>query len=197
MGLGKTLQLLALVLQHPPPASTTAPPPPPPRHRPRCDDAPAVDDGRGRRGAIEADAPARATLVVCPTSVLSHGGGAGGARTPRPRGSRVRVHHGGGRARCASLASCDLVLTTFGVLAAEARAHLGDGSGAATAPAAAAAAAAAGRKRKAAPPLLGARWRRVVIDEAHSIRNRATRAAAACRARRAAAMVRDRDAAHQ
>ncbi|QFZ17105.1 DEAD/DEAH box helicase [Saccharothrix syringae] len=79
------------------------------------------------------------TLLVCPVSVVGNWQREAARFTP---GLRVRVHHGADRALDAD---CDLVITTYAVLARDASA------------------------------LAGVAWDRVVLDEAQNVKNSATR----------------------
>ncbi|EOD30000.1 hypothetical protein EMIHUDRAFT_51583, partial [Emiliania huxleyi CCMP1516] len=117
-----------------------------------------------------------ATLVVCPMSLLSQWhenllAHAGGALT-------ATVYYGQGRDKSgATLLDHDVVITTYGTLASE---H----SSFAASEAASAESAAQGKpgpffRAVRKPPLLAARWRRVVLDEAHTIKGRATQQAKA------------------
>ena len=86
----------------------------------------------------------------------------------------VCVHHGGARTRSAAqLASFDFVLTTYSVVRSESKS--GGGGKAVAAP--------GGGGGQGA--LFGLRWWRVVLDEAHSIRNGAAGISQACCALRA------------
>ncbi|EGB11519.1 hypothetical protein AURANDRAFT_15891, partial [Aureococcus anophagefferens] len=95
------------------------------------------------------------TLVVAPTSVLSNWSEQAKAHAP---GLKVLVYHGGDRGAL-DAAAYDVVVTSYGVLVAEAP---DDASG----------------KRKLSG-LYTASWRRVVLDEAHTIRNPRTKTAKA------------------
>ena len=123
----------------------------------------------GAPGAA-ATAP-RGTLVVCPVSVIDSWMEQLAAHT-RPGALRSYVYAGAGRnPDPAFLASFDVVIVSYNTLAAE---HTGSSDvGAATA-----------GKRKRAEGVHAVEWRRVVLDEAHTIRNRGTRAHAAALALR-------------
>ena len=114
MGLGKTVQLLALFARE------------------------------------SADAP---TLLVCPMSLVGNWEREAARFTPH---LRVHVHHGAERPRGEAFAQavrdCDLLVTTYALLARDAEA------------------------------LAEVRWHRVVLDEAQAVKNAATKAAVAARA---------------
>ncbi|MFD7653908.1 DEAD/DEAH box helicase [Actinosynnema sp. NPDC059797] len=86
------------------------------------------------------------TLLVCPMSVVGNWQREAARFTP---GLRVRVHHGAGRALDTD---CDLVVTTYAVVARD------------------------------ADQLARVEWDRVVLDEAQNIKNSATRQSRAVRA---------------
>ena len=93
---------------------------------------------RGRR---------RATLVICPTSLISQWVEQLECHTHRDVNIQLKIHHGGGKAVTGTELEChDVVITTYGTLAAEW--DLEDLS-----------------------PLMRARWLRVVLDEGHMIKN--------------------------
>ncbi|HEU0103688.1 MAG TPA: DEAD/DEAH box helicase [Mycobacteriales bacterium] len=92
------------------------------------------------------------TLLVCPMSLVGNWQREAARFTPD---LRVHVHHGADRARGeafdAAVASCDLFVTTYALLARDAAA------------------------------LAEVRWHRLVLDEAQAVKNAATRAAVAAR----------------
>ncbi len=102
--------------------------------------------------ARELDPPAGPTLLVCPMSLVGNWQREAARFTPA---LRVHVHHGAeralGKAFEEAVASSDLVLTTYALLARDAAAL-----------------------RKVA-------WHRVVLDEAQAVKNAATKAALAAR----------------
>jgi hypothetical protein len=126
MGLGKTVQLLALIAHDLETAAETA------------------------------DEPVGPTLLVCPMSLVGNWQREAARFTP---GLRVHVQHGKerpqGKEFTAAVQACDLVVTTYSLLARDS---------------------AALRKLP---------WRRVVLDEAQAVKNAATQAAIAARALKA------------
>ncbi|NIZ90086.1 SNF2-related protein [Kineococcus rubinsiae] len=98
------------------------------------------------------DAPSPGpTLLVCPMSLVGNWSREAARFAPT---LRVRVHHGASRARgeaVAAYADADVVVTTYGVLASD------------------------------VDELAGVAWHRLVLDEAHQVKNTATRQARAVR----------------
>jgi DNA repair protein RAD5 len=92
------------------------------------------------------------TVVVMPLSLVSQWSAEALRHFPTARPLRVHEYHGAGRHYTAQqLRACDLVLTTYGTLAAEPE----DGA------------------------LFQVYWRRAILDEAHCIKNRSSRMAQA------------------
>lgn len=110
-----------------------------------------------RRRGGEGRGPSK-TLIVCPLSLLDQWKSEVDERF-RPQSLAVHVYYGDERDAAASgLASADVVLTTYGVLASQ---H---------------------DKAGGAGVLARTAWHRVILDEAHSIKNRATGYFRACAA---------------
>ncbi|KAH8062480.1 helicase [Aureococcus anophagefferens] len=187
MGLGKTLSILALVVARDAALLAGSAPPPAPAaewdedaefkraKKLKVGELRSALEGLGREtaglkgalveryacrrpGAAPPAPPTKArgpTLVVAPTSVLSNWSEQAKAHAP---GLKVLVYHGGDRGAL-DAAAYDVVVTSYGVLVAEAPDD-------------------ASKKRKLSG-LYTASWRRVVLDEAHTIRNPRTKTAKA------------------
>ncbi|XP_026743241.1 transcription termination factor 2 isoform X2 [Trichoplusia ni] len=99
------------------------------------------------------------TLVVCPASLMQQWAGEV-AKHCRPHALAVELHHGAARAaQPARLAQHDLVLTTYNIMQ---------------------------RDNEKNGVLMRVRWRRVILDEAHIVRNHKSATCAAVSALRAA-----------
>ena len=103
------------------------------------------------------------TLVVCPTSVLANWQAQLAEHVP-DGALRVLTWHSGGRSSLGALAAADVVLTTYGTLASDYASWASGGGGAAGG--------AAGNKRKDIASMYSLQWHRIVLDEAHYIKNR-------------------------
>lgn len=169
MGLGKTMTVLALLL-----AQVDGD-----RREMRARYKAAVAAGAGAGGRVLAKN--KPSLLVCPVSVLSvwreHVEG-----YVQPGALRVYVHHGQHRHVSAREISdnYDLVLTSYSTLEAETILE------AVEQPPVDTASGAGGGSRTAAPqpvgqsPLQRVPWKRIILDEAHTIRNTSSRTARCC-----------------
>eukprot|EP01105_Mastigella_eilhardi_P016431 TRINITY_DN3757_c0_g1_i2.p1 TRINITY_DN3757_c0_g1~~TRINITY_DN3757_c0_g1_i2.p1 ORF type:complete len:965 (+),score=241.35 TRINITY_DN3757_c0_g1_i2:292-2895(+) len=155
MGMGKTIEILALILTNKLPASAPQP------------IIPWDPDKKDDTGNVLPFVPCKSTLIVCPLSLLSQW--ADEIRTHTVPGTlSVYVYHGQNRVKDPLfMAKHDVIITTYHTLAAEqpnensrrgskARQILKEGS-----------------------PLLQVPWFRVVLDEAHTIKERTTHTARA------------------
>ncbi|KAM3423596.1 hypothetical protein BST61_g1020 [Cercospora zeina] len=137
MGLGKTLSILALIAETKQAAARFR------QERPHEED--------------DLDRNSRATLIVCPKSVLSNWQEQIGAHCATERMS-FYVYHGTTRTQDTSkLAKFDIVLTSYNTAASE----FSDGN----------------RTKRA---LSRINWFRIVLDEAHQIRTQTTKVSKAC-----------------
>ncbi|KAJ3013536.1 hypothetical protein HKX48_005713 [Thoreauomyces humboldtii] len=172
MGLGKTIEVISLILKNRSrtpvrPLPRTAPPPQPPNPYPflpsRQPQPLQLPPDSGK--SLESLIPSAATLIVCPLSTVSNWEEQIATHVAFNKLS-VYVYHGPNRCQDASaLAKNDIVISTYNVLALE-----------------------YGREQKAqsqnqvAPhrsPLQLVYWLRIVLDEAHVIKERNTHQAKA------------------
>lgn len=128
--------------------------------------------GKGMRpGALSAAESVipRGTLVVAPASVLIAWEDQARAHL-MDGGLKIVIFHASGKCSSEELAQADLVVTSYSTLAAE----LNETRAVSSIP----------KKRKSGgnmASLLSIEWHRIVLDEAHTIRNSQTRASEACR----------------
>ncbi|XP_070388627.1 transcription termination factor 2-like isoform X2 [Dermacentor albipictus] len=153
MGLGKTLTMLTLVEQQWSNDKSY-------KSATGIESSTKCDDSDDCERAAAAS-PRGGTLVVCPLSLLHQWEEE--VQRHLPNRWQVKLHHGRNRTGDPKeLARCDLVVTTYDTISSDwARVDATGNSG--------------------LSPLFTVRWRRLVLDEAHSIRNLHTRRAkAAC-----------------
>ena len=140
--------------------------PPPPRALPKAGGWAQPPAQIRPKGSDDINRLSGGTLVICPMSILAQWEDEISAHI-RPGHVRVTVHYGGDRTLSPRvLARPDIVLTTYGVLAAEfarrsANAVAGQCAGGASA------------------ALYAIDWHRVILDEAHYIKGRHTQVAQA------------------
>ncbi|KAL3474512.1 SNF2 family N-terminal domain-containing protein [Aspergillus californicus] len=102
----------------------------------------------------------RTTLIVSPVGVMSNWRNQIQEHTKSEQAPRVLIYHGTGKKEAAKLDQYDIVVTSYGALAMEYKPE---------------------SKTKPAKGLFSLQWRRVVLDEGHTIRNpRSKGALAAC-----------------
>jgi SNF2 family DNA or RNA helicase len=146
MGLGKTVQLISLILAN----------------RPQIDNTTWISINRtsgsfevGGRKKLNNDR--KATLIVCPTSCVNQWHKEVTSKT-RSGALSVKIHYGNTRAKKAEqLCHYDVVITTYGVVANESPAE----------------------PAKWGPTKL-VKWFRVILDEAHNVRNTNTKSFKSC-----------------
>ncbi|EME89499.1 uncharacterized protein MYCFIDRAFT_49082 [Pseudocercospora fijiensis CIRAD86] len=117
--------------------------------------------------ASESEGQARApTLVVAPVSVLSNWSGQAQFHTHDDRKLSVYTYHASGRVKMKAedFSQYDIVLTTYGTLASDFGVKKGS---------------VIPERKLRSSGLYSVEWRRIILDEGHSIRNPATKAAAA------------------
>lgn len=102
----------------------------------------------------------KATLIVAPVGVMSNWGNQIQYHTNPDQTPRVLIYHGTGKKEAKNLNQYDVVVTSYGALAMEYR---------------------PGTKALPKEGLFSLQWRRIVLDEGHTIRNpRSKGALAAC-----------------
>ena len=150
MGLGKTIQSIALLLTNPrPPLSSSL-----------------AHDAKADKHKMS-NSVGKGTLVVAPLALIKQWEAEIANRVENSHRLRVCVHHGPQRTkRFEDLRKYDVVITTYQILVSE---H-GNSSATADAP---------------QVGCFGLHWYRVILDEAHTIKNRNAKATQACYALRA------------
>ena len=157
MGLGKTLTMISLIL----------------RHRERLEAAGDTDQGwsGGKLGGI---VKSNTTLIICPASLLGQWSGEVESKVKSGH-LRVLTYHGNNRKVSArQLAKYDLVITTYGTVSSEVKGALGkdkmekEGKGKMDDMKAAED---VEHVRSNESELLNVFWERIILDEAHQVRN--------------------------
>merc|ERR1719193_292966 len=157
MGLGKTLTMISLIL----------------RHRERLEAAGNAEQGwsGGKLGGL---VKSNTTLIICPASLLGQWSGEVESKV-KSGNLRVLTYHGNNRKTSArQLAKYDLVITTYGTVSSEVKGALGkdkmekEGKGKMDDMKAAED---AEHVRSNESELLNVFWERIILDEAHQVRN--------------------------
>lgn len=156
MGLGKTIQTISLILLHPHPAYPIGA---------KTSFSSLSPDSKKAVVKLPSDLE-RGTLVIAPLALIKQWEAEIARRTEESHQMRVRVHHGPNRAKESGLLrKYDVVITTYDVIRSEHK----------------------DTETKGKPVgCFGLRWWRIVLDEAHTIKNRLAKgslAACALRAR--------------
>ncbi|KAG0130845.1 putative SNF2 family helicase/ATPase [Tuber indicum] len=160
MGLGKTIQSISLILSHPHP------------NHPLNGSSSALSPQSKKAAAKLPSDLEKGTLVVAPLALIKQWEAEIARRTTDSHRMRVCVHHGPSRARDPSkLRRYDVVITTYDVVRSEHKdSSFAEGSD--------------GHGQQVG--CFGLRWWRIILDEAHTIKNRLAKgslAACALRAR--------------
>lgn len=142
MGLGKTVQSIALILSHPHPKYPLT-------------EGAQIDSHLKLPSDL-----ARTTLIVGPLALIKQWEAELLSKTTSlPRKIKVYVHHGSSRTKDSRLLSkYDVVITTYPIVASEHKSTTEDNPSA----------------------LFGVRWWRIILDEAHSIKNPSAKGSQAC-----------------
>lgn len=157
MGLGKTVQAIALLLTNRKPENSRT------RKPANSDDDDDYDDEENEKERRPKFPPglSKSTLVIAPLALIKQWEGEILSKVEDTHKLRVCVYHGNTRAKATdNLQDYDVVITTYGTLTSD---HGG------------------GDKKKGGSGLFSVYWYRIILDEAHTIKNRNAKATqAAC-----------------
>ncbi|KAL4920817.1 SNF2 family N-terminal domain-containing protein [Aspergillus aurantiobrunneus] len=152
MGLGKTVQAIALLLTNQKPKDGT-------RRRPALFDYDQESDDSDDDGTESRNLPeglSKSTLVVAPLALIKQWESEIKSKVEAPRSFRVLVYHGNTRAKSTDrLDDYDVVITTYGTLTSEHNAV---------------------SKNDKKAGVFSVHWYRIILDEAHTIKNRNAKA---------------------
>ena len=158
MGLGKTLTMISLIL----------------RHRERLEAEGSTEKGWTQGGKLGGLVKSNTTLIICPASLLGQWSGEVESKVKSGH-LRVLTYHGTNRKVSArQLAKYDLVITTYGTVSSEVKGALGkdkmekEGKGKMDDMKAAED---NEHVRSNESELLNVFWERIILDEAHQVRN--------------------------
>ncbi|PWY83765.1 SNF2 family helicase/ATPase [Aspergillus sclerotioniger CBS 115572] len=150
MGLGKTVQAIALMLSNRKPADGL--------RRPLSDDEEDEDSGEEEEEDTRKLPPglSKSTLVVAPLALIKQWESEIMSKVESSHRMRVLVYHGNARAKATdNLEDYDVVITTYGTLTSEHGAM---------------------DKNKKKSGIFSVYWYRIILDEAHTIKNRNAKA---------------------
>ncbi|KAL2817323.1 SNF2 family N-terminal domain-containing protein [Aspergillus granulosus] len=151
MGLGKTVQAIALMLTNQKPKDGS-------RRRPAMFeyDEDSDDDNNERESQKLPPGLSKSTLVVAPLALIKQWESEIKTKVEAPKKLRVLVYHGNARAKSTdSLEDYDVVITTYGTLTSEHNAV---------------------SKNDKKTGVFSVYWYRIILDEAHTIKNRNAKA---------------------
>ncbi|KAL3453112.1 SNF2 family N-terminal domain-containing protein [Aspergillus insuetus] len=151
MGLGKTVQAIALMLTNQKPKDGS-------RRRPAMFeyDADSDDDGEEKESRKLPPGLSKSTLVVAPLALIKQWESEIKTKVEAPKRLKVLVYHGNARAKSTdSLEDYDVVITTYGTLTSEHNAV---------------------SKNDKKTGVFSVYWYRIILDEAHTIKNRNAKA---------------------
>ncbi|KAL4980911.1 SNF2 family N-terminal domain-containing protein [Aspergillus desertorum] len=152
MGLGKTVQAIALILTNQKPKDGT-------RRRPALFDYDQESEDSDAEGAESRNLPkglSKSTLVVAPLALIKQWESEIKTKVEPSHSLRVLVYHGNARAKATDrLDDYDVVITTYGTMTSEHN---------------------AAAKNDKKTGIFSVYWYRIILDEAHTIKNRNAKA---------------------